>query len=77
MRIKMKIEDLATLCLGGFHNTLSVERPISPDKPNEILFSGRMDNSVIPPDIREMEFYYFSVRNTEYNLRADIVIYVE
>lgn len=73
----MKIDELASLCLGNWDNTVSVERPITPDVPNEILFSGKFFSSFMPKEIRDMEFKCFSINTPDHNLRADIVIYVD
>jgi hypothetical protein len=70
----MKINDLMVRCLGGVHNTVSVERPINPGVPNEILYSGNFAS--VPSDIADMEFFNFSVNGKDNDLRADIVIYV-
>lgn len=73
----MIIKDLAQKCLGGYHNTVSVERPIDPGTPNEIIFSGKFYSGLMPVEIQDMKFLSFSIQNSDKELRADITIYVE
>lgn len=73
----MKIEELAGRCLGGQDNTLSIERPVNPDVPNEILYQGRFSVGFLPNEFRNMEFTCFSVNGDKHDLRADVVVYVD
>lgn len=73
----MKIIDLMERCLGGFHNTVSVERPINPGTPNVILYRGNFAAGIMPDNIANMKFFNFSVNGTESKLKADIVFYVD
>lgn len=73
----MKIEDLAKMCLGGRYNTLSVERPINQETPNEVVYTGKFDSISLPEEIKQMEFMCFSVNGRERNIAADVVVYVE
>lgn len=73
----MKIKELSKLCLGGYHNTVSVERPINKSTPNEIIYTGKsFELSLLPKEIGELEFTWFSVNSAKNDLRADIVIYI-
>lgn len=74
----MQIKDLAKICLGGYDNSVSIERPITPDILNEILFTNdHFELSLLPIEINELELTWFSVNTANGNLRADIVIYVK
>jgi len=73
----MKIRELLHLFLGGYDNTLSVERPIDPQTPNEVLFKDRYTTGLVPREIEEMDFFSFSVNSERRELKADIVIYVK
>lgn len=71
----MQIHELEQLCLGSENNSLSVERPIDPCTPNEILYSGRF--GFLPEAIQTMKMMCFSVNGERRDLRADVVVYVE
>lgn len=70
----MLIYELYQLCLGSHQNTLSVERPIDPETPNEVLYSGPFE--FLPEEIQNMKFMCFSLNSKTRSLKADIVIYV-
>lgn len=74
----MQIKELSKLCLGGNSNTVSVERPINPSTPNEIIYTGKsFELSLLPKEIGELEFTWFSINSVNSELRADIVIYIK
>jgi len=77
----MKIYDQINFILGSENNSISIEKPIDPAVPNEIIYNGPLFELIhgLVEDgtaILNKEFMWFSINSIKSPLRADITFYV-
>jgi len=77
----MKIVEQVNSILGIENNSISIERPIDPAVPNEIIYNGSLSDLIHGvvkngTAILDKEFMLFSINSITSPLKADIVFYV-